>query len=216
MYVPLHQIKNKKMMEKNLAQAIKTLRNRKSYSQEELSAKSGLSLRTIQRIENGETEPRGDSLRKLAAAFDMSLDEINDLIMDEDKGFLISLNLSALSFLIFPPTGIVLPLIIWFSKKGKVKGLNSLAKKMLNFQITWNIALFLIIVYIFLYGLFKQMGILNDGYVSVSYFYTMAISTSLITAVLYVYNLALIIANSIRINKGKTAFYFPSIPFLKK
>jgi transcriptional regulator with XRE-family HTH domain len=47
------------MKNKELAQRIKELRNRRCFSQEELSEKTGLSLRTIQRIENGETEPRG-------------------------------------------------------------------------------------------------------------------------------------------------------------
>lgn len=43
------------MKNKELAQKIKSLRNRKGFSQEELAEKTGLSLRTIQRIENGET-----------------------------------------------------------------------------------------------------------------------------------------------------------------
>ena len=53
---------------------IKDLRKRRGLSQEELAEKSGLSLRTIQRIENGETDPRGDSLRRLAAALETSPD----------------------------------------------------------------------------------------------------------------------------------------------
>jgi transcriptional regulator with XRE-family HTH domain len=44
----------------HLAQRIKELRNRKGMSQEFLAEESGLSLRTIQRIENSETVPRGD------------------------------------------------------------------------------------------------------------------------------------------------------------
>ena len=46
-----------------LSKKIKELRTRKGLSQEELSEEAGLSLRTIQRIENGETEPRSDSLK---------------------------------------------------------------------------------------------------------------------------------------------------------
>ena len=45
------------MKNRELAQRIKNLRNRKGFSQEELSVKTGLSLRTVQRVENGETEP---------------------------------------------------------------------------------------------------------------------------------------------------------------
>lgn len=40
-----------------LSIAIKKFRTDKYFSQDELSEKSGLSLRTIQRLEKGETEP---------------------------------------------------------------------------------------------------------------------------------------------------------------
>ena len=61
-----------------LSKKIKELRTCKGLSQEELSEESGLSLRTIQRIENGETEPRGDSLKKLATSLGASPDELID------------------------------------------------------------------------------------------------------------------------------------------
>jgi thiol-disulfide isomerase/thioredoxin len=54
----------------NLAQRVKDLRNRKGISQEILAKESGLSLRTIQRIENNETVPRGDTLKRLSIALD--------------------------------------------------------------------------------------------------------------------------------------------------
>ena len=130
-------------MNNELAQRIKVLRNRKGLSQEELAEKTGLSLRTIQRIENGETEPRGDSLKRLAAAFDVSPDEIADWTIQEDKGFLAELNLSALSFIVFPLLGILVPLIIWISKKDKIKNGNEIAKEVLNFEITWAMIVFI-------------------------------------------------------------------------
>jgi transcriptional regulator with XRE-family HTH domain len=48
----------------NLAERVKELRNRKGISQELLAEQSGLSLRTIQRIENNETVPRGETLKR--------------------------------------------------------------------------------------------------------------------------------------------------------
>jgi transcriptional regulator with XRE-family HTH domain len=76
------------MKNKELASRIKELRNRKGLSQEELSEKSGLSLRTIQRIENAETEPLGDSLKRLAMAFDVAPEEIIDWQIQEDQSYL--------------------------------------------------------------------------------------------------------------------------------
>lgn len=54
------------MERQTLAQRIKHLRILSGFSQEELSERAQLSLRTIQRIENGESQPRGYSLQRLA------------------------------------------------------------------------------------------------------------------------------------------------------
>ncbi len=60
----------------NLAQRVKDLRKRKGFSQEELGKISGLSLRTIQRIENGETKPTGETLKRLSNSLDITRDEL--------------------------------------------------------------------------------------------------------------------------------------------
>lgn len=134
------------MKNKVLASRIKDLRNRNGFSQEELAEKTGLSLRTIQRIENGETEPRGDSLKRIAIIYGVSPDEITDWQIKKDKNVLTMLNLSQLEFLAFPLLGIIIPLGIWFFKKEKIKGVNKLGISILNFQITWTIALCVIYI----------------------------------------------------------------------
>lgn len=60
------------MKNENLAQGVKELRKRKGLSQEELSENSGLSLRTIQRVENGETEPTGETLKRISNTLDIT------------------------------------------------------------------------------------------------------------------------------------------------
>ncbi len=57
-----------------LSRAIKKIRLEKDFSQEKLSEKSGLSLRTVQRLENGKTEPRGDTLKRLVQALELPED----------------------------------------------------------------------------------------------------------------------------------------------
>ena len=101
----------------NISQRVKELRCRKGMSQELLAEESGLSLRTIQRIENNESEPRGDTLKRLAIALDTSPDEIIDWKVLEDKGYLTLMSLSALGFLFFPILGIILPLVFWLLNK---------------------------------------------------------------------------------------------------
>lgn len=73
-------------MEKvKLAQEVKKLRKRKGLSQEELAYKAGLSLRTIQRVENGETEPTGETLKRISNAFDLSPEELIIWTNNEDE-----------------------------------------------------------------------------------------------------------------------------------
>ena len=51
-------------------QIVKELRNQHGWSQSELSSLSGLSVKTIQRLENGQGVPSLDSAKALAAVFD--------------------------------------------------------------------------------------------------------------------------------------------------
>jgi transcriptional regulator with XRE-family HTH domain len=68
------------MEKEKLAQRVKDLRKQKGLSQEDLSKKSGLSLRTIQRVENGESEPTGETLRRISNALGLTLEELANLI----------------------------------------------------------------------------------------------------------------------------------------
>ena len=201
------------MKNKELAQRIKELRTRKGFSQEELSEKTGLSLRTVQRIENGETEPRGDSLKRLAMAFDVSPDEIIDWTVQKDKGFLISLNLSALSFFVFPLLGILVPLIIWISKKDKIRNVNEIAKEILNFQITWTMILFIGYIAIILNSAIRMRlpGNINPSTVT-----SMVLMNFILMTVMYLFNLTMTLINAVRINNDKKVFYTPKIRFIRK
>lgn len=199
-------------MNNELAQRIKALRNRKGFSQEELAEKTGLSLRTIQRIENSETEPRGDSLKRLAAAFDVPADEITDWTIQEDKGFLMGLNLSALSFIVFPLLGILIPLVIWITKKDKIKQGNDVAKELLNFQITWTMLLFIGYISMIVWSSSK-LRIIGD--VTPSMFTSTLIAHIIFFGIMYSINLILIIANTARINGDKSVFYHPKIKFIR-
>ena len=191
------------MKNKEQATRIKELRNRKGFSQEELADKSGLSLRTIQRIENGETEPRGDSLKRLAMTFGVSPDEIIDWQIVEDNGVLSMMNLSQLGFLAFPILGIIIPLTIWILKKDKIKNVDRVGKSILNFQITWTILLFMILLFMIVTTLFN----LNF---SVSMF-----TIILIISGLYLYNIIMIIMNTVRSSNMKEVYYKPALKILR-
>jgi transcriptional regulator with XRE-family HTH domain len=60
---------------------VKTLRNQKGYTQAELSERSGLTLRSIQRIEHNEVKPSLHSVRVLSSALD---EDLSDLKKEND------------------------------------------------------------------------------------------------------------------------------------
>jgi transcriptional regulator with XRE-family HTH domain len=64
------------METKDLAKNLKKLRVTRGMSQEYLADESRVSLRTIQRIENNESEPTGETIKRIANALDVELTEL--------------------------------------------------------------------------------------------------------------------------------------------
>ncbi len=64
------------MKTKKIAKNLKNLRGIRGMSQEYLADESRVSLRTIQRIENNESEPTGETIKRIAIALDVELDEL--------------------------------------------------------------------------------------------------------------------------------------------
>ncbi|HSO86308.1 MAG TPA: helix-turn-helix domain-containing protein [Draconibacterium sp.] len=191
------------MSKSELSKRVKELRARKGLSQEQLAENSGLSLRTIQRIENGETEPRGETLKRLMNALEVAPDDLMDWSIAEDKGFLTAVNLSALGFFVFPLLGILIPLIMWISKKDKLKDINKTGKEILNFQITWNLLVFLTYIF-FMGGILFVHSFMRNPFTLVG-----------IIGFLYIYNFVLIIINTVKIYNGNEIKYYPKIRFLR-
>jgi transcriptional regulator with XRE-family HTH domain len=189
----------------NLALRVKELRNRKGFSQEILAEESSLSLRTIQRIENNETIPRGDTLKRLAIALDTSPNEIIDWKIQEDQNYLRLMSLASLWFLIFPLLGVIIPLIMWIQKKDTLKNVNELGVSILNFQITWNIISSIILIF---------LSIVFSGSDGWDFLSLLVVLSPLL--ILYLYNFIVIISNTIKISKNKSFRYRPALPFVKK
>lgn len=186
-----------------LAIRVKGLRTQKGMSQEFLAEESGLSLRTIQRIENGESNPTGESLKRLANALNINPDELIDWSVKEDKKYLTFLNLSALTFLFFPLLGILIPFILWTSKKGKIKNINRLGSALINFEITWTILLFFSPVLLYI---ISKIGLIENLTLSIFF---------VVIGLLYLFNMISVLINAIRINNEKHVIYQPQIRFLK-
>lgn len=126
------------MSNSSIGQDIRKIRTSKGLSMEALSDMSGVSLRTIQRIENGESTPRGYTLNQITKALEIDIEELTkkeDSSTNEAE-IIKWINLSALLILFLPLTNIIAPLIIWVKYK-KHELVRSVGAKILNFHITW-------------------------------------------------------------------------------
>jgi len=116
---------------------IKDLRIKKGLTQEELADMTELSARTIQRIENGEVDPRAYTLQMIAKALDVDYslfmeaesDESREVKKVSDNNWLGLLHLSGILPLIFPTV------IIWNLKKDKIKGIAGHYRAAITFQL---------------------------------------------------------------------------------
>ncbi len=64
------------METKSLAKRLKELRALRGMSQEYLAEESKVSLRTIQRIENNESTPTGETIKRISVALDVNINEL--------------------------------------------------------------------------------------------------------------------------------------------
>ncbi len=165
-----------------------------------------LSLRTIQRIENDETDPRGETLNRLATALNLPTHELFNWSEQEDSGYLAFFNLSALTFLFFPLSGIIVPLGRWALKKNKIKHMEVTGKRLINFQVTWS--LLIVLIYLFVVGNFVYSFDVRIPYINID-------RAIFVGYGLYAFNILLILVNAIRSLKSKKVVYIPAIPFLR-
>lgn len=123
----------------SLAQKIVQIRKAKGYSQEELANKANISLRTLQRIEKGQSEPRGHTLRAIAEELNVPVEELMDFTKKEDKGYLQVMNLSALSYWVVPLMNILVPMALWLFKRDKILGVEKLGRQIVFIQLVWTV-----------------------------------------------------------------------------
>ncbi|GAB2469097.1 hypothetical protein GCM10011375_29310 [Hymenobacter qilianensis] len=188
--------------------SIVALRKERGFSQEVLAERSGVSLRTIQRVERGETVPRGYTLQALATALESSI--ANFQMTEEqpmpavpladlrpDPQFLQLLNLSALSFLLLPLLNIIVPVVLWRARKHQVQDVAELGRRVVGFQILWQVGCF------FLYLLAVAMHLVG-GFSTKS---TLPFSLLSILFVTYAVNVGVICYNAFRLRQGHLNLY---------
>ncbi len=143
------------------------LRKQKGLTQEALAEQAGINLRTLQRIEKGETEPRGATLRLLCDVLEVPIEDLVDFGKTEDRGFIICFHLSVLSGFFIPIGQILIPFILWITKRDKIKDLYRQGANVINFQL-WATAVTYILPVIYLTYYMSTGFSINPKYISVS------------------------------------------------
>ena len=184
-----------------IGKKISKIRKQKGMSQEELSDLSKINLRTLQRIEKDENEPRGNTLKQICDILNINIEDLVDYGKQEDNKYLIFLHLSIITNIFLPLGNIILPLILWLNKKEKIIDVNNQGKNILNFQILFSIANNLILI----------IGVLSK--ILHSYIFQYLIITYFLFILL---NVLYSIYIAYRINKKHIINYYPNpIKFVK-
>lgn len=193
------------MTQNEIGKRVTEERVRLGMSQEDLAHASLLSLRTIQRMESGQTSPRGDTLKRLAAALKVPVEDLIDSELEEDENLVVLMNLTQLAFVAFPLLGVMIPLIIWLTNRNRVRDVEAVGQAILNFQTSWSIVFFSI-------HMIALTVIVLMGKVSPAVFYGYVISLG----VLYLYNIFQVLMNINRYRKQGEVWYVPAFKFLGK
>lgn len=192
-----------------IAKKIIHFRKQRGITQEMLSEVTGLNVRTIQRIESGEVDPRLYTLRSIADALGVNLEELLPEPTQHELNQIAVLHITPIAFFLFPIIGnVVLPFIFWMLKREDVNGINKHGKDILNGQLTYSLIIGLL-VGIFV-GLLLVPAMFQGRFLLPMEFY-MNIP---LYAVIYMSFLLLIFGvfpalNAMRVYRGKEAWKYP-------
>jgi len=185
------------MQQQTLKDNLLYYRKLKGYTQDELSDKTTVGVRTIQRIENGQVEPHLQTLKLLAIGLDVEVDDL--LVLDNPKEetiqrkWMLLLHGSSFFGLIIPFANVLFPLFIWISKAEDNKVYDAHGRAVINFHCTINLMLIASILLFFILP-------------GINYFLTSAI---------FLFGLIFSIKNFMSALDSGKCYYPLSIPFLK-
>jgi transcriptional regulator with XRE-family HTH domain len=146
------------LLRMNLAQKIATARHALGLTQEELANRANITVRTVQRLETGESVPRTFTIKALASALQMSFEELNatsnpatnehPIATDQadTAHFLQLCCLSCFSFIVIPYVHFLIPHHLLKKEKQLNPSASAFAKQMIRQQIYWVISFHLLLL----------------------------------------------------------------------
>jgi len=138
-------------------------RKTKGLTQEELANLCKVNLRTIQRIENGESNPRPFTLKALETALDFRATVQTADDKDDTAHFLSLFCISCFSYLVIPYVHFLVPNYLLNRRKEQNPEIRSFAKKVIRTQMYWVVATMLVFLVV-LFVNFATRYYLNTGH----------------------------------------------------
>lgn len=131
------------MENKSIAKNLVYQRKLKGYTQEELSERTQVTVRTIQRIEKGDVNPHLQTIKLLATAMDLEVEDLLPLENPKEeeiqKKWLLLMHSTPFLGFIIPLANILIPLFLWIHKREDNSIYNIHGSKIINFQISMSL-----------------------------------------------------------------------------
>lgn len=187
-----------------LAENLVYQRKLKGLTQKELSDRTNVTVRTIQRIEKGETDPHLQTVKLLAAALEVEVDDL--IVLDDPKEedlqrkWLLLMHATPFIGFVVPLANIFIPLFLWIHKRADNKIYDEHGRKVVNFQLSM-VSLFLLLGLI---GILAGRVFVNWG--------------SLITVIILIipYAVVVMVVNIFTALNNLKSYYPLSFPFIRK
>lgn len=194
----------------NLPQKIIIARKKKGLTQEQLADSANVTVRTIQRIESGESIPRSYTLKTIAAVLDSSFEELTAgsngrkempetplpvpaaANGSDDRHFLRVLCLSCFSFLVVPFVHFLLPAYLLKRSAPQDSVVLAFARRIILLQVYWLVATHSLMLATLAYNLVRAAWFQK----------TLLVSYLLPFLGMYFINIILITACIIQVNKA--------------
>ncbi len=191
--------KHKEIMESNsVGKNLVYHRKLKGYTQEQLSESTTVTVRTIQRIEKGDVNPHLQTVKLLATALEIEVDDL--LVLENPKAENIQkkwlLLLHSVPFLgfILPLANILLPLFLWIHKREDNEIYDIHGRKVINFQISMSL--------LYIFSLVALVTIEKWGF--------------LLFIIVIPFSVLMMLINIITVTNSQKSYYPLAFPFLRK
>jgi uncharacterized Tic20 family protein len=196
------------MNQPDLGLKVAELRQLKRLTQEQLAEMCEVSARTIQRIENGEVDPRAYTLHCLGDALGFDFETQNT---SNEYLWLTVMHLSSIFCIL------IIPLLLWSWKKNQSNKIDKQGSQVLNFQITMTLTLFAALFLVMLVPV--TLPLLGEAEINIAEgsptFMMIVLCIPMPLMLIGIFCMIQGVVNAMRALSDKPIHYALSIPFVK-